>query len=86
MHIKDALPGGSVVPPGQGDGHVPELIRKFHAQGGRVLSLEPHLYDFVGLKSLEQEGDTSVVGALSFATAEAAFDHAAKTLKNILEG
>lgn len=86
MHIKDALPGGSVVPPGTGCGHVPELIRKYHAQGGQVLSLEPHLYEFVGLKSLEQEGDESVVGAMSFATPEEAFDHAANTLKNILEG
>ena len=86
MHIKDALPNGSVVPPGMGSGNVPAIISKYHALGGRVLSLEPHLYDFVGLKSLEQEGDESVVGAMSFATAEDAFDYAAKTLKNILEG
>ena len=86
MHIKDALPNGSVVPPGQGCGHVPELIRKYHAQGGQVLSLEPHLYEFVGLKALEQEGDESVVGAMSFATSEEAFDYAANTLKTILEG
>lgn len=86
MHIKDALPDGSVVPPGTGSGNVPALIRKYHAMGGQVLSLEPHLYEFVGLKSLEQEGDESVVGAMSFATAEEAFDHAAITLKHILEG
>lgn len=86
MHIKDALPDGRVVPPGTGSGHVPELIGKYHAQGGQVLSLEPHLYEFVGLKSLEQEGDESVVGAMSFATSEEAFDYAAKTLKTILEG
>ena len=86
MHIKDALPDGSVVPPGTGSGNVPALIRKYHAMGGQVLSLEPHLYEFVGLKSLEQEGEESVVGAMSFATAEEAFDHAAITLKYILEG
>ena len=86
MHIKDALPNGSVVPPGTGSGNVPALIRKYRALGGKVLSLEPHLYEFVGLKSLEQEGDESVVGAMSFATAEEAFDYAANTLKHILEG
>jgi sugar phosphate isomerase/epimerase len=86
MHIKDAMPDGSVVPPGMGSGNVPALIRKYHAMGGQVLSLEPHLYEFVGLKSLEQEGEQSVVGAMSFATAEEAFDHAAITLKHILEG
>lgn len=86
MHIKDALPDGKVVPPGMGRGNVPELIHKYIGQGGTVFSLEPHLYDFVGLKALEQEGDESVVGAMSFATAEAAFDYAANTLKTILEG
>ncbi len=86
MHIKDALPSGSVVPPGTGAGNVPELIAKYKAQGGQVLSLEPHLFDFIGLKALEQEGDESVVGAMSFATSEDAFDYAANTLKKILEG
>ena len=86
MHIKDAKPDGTVVPPGTGAGHVPQLMREYMIQGGRVFSLEPHLYEFVGLKSLEQEGDESVVGGMSFATPEEAFDYAAKTLKNILEG
>lgn len=86
MHIKDALPDGSVVPPGAGAGNLPALIAKYHAQGGQVLSLEPHLFDFVGLKALEQEGEESVVGGMSFTTAETAFDYAANTLKKILEG
>ena len=85
MHIKDALPNGSVVPPGMGSGNVAELIKNYKAQGGQILSLEPHLYDFVGLKNLEQEGETSVVGSMSFATAEEAFDFASNTLKKIVE-
>ena len=85
MHIKDALPNGKVVAPGTGKGNVPALIAKYFAQGGEVLSLEPHLFEFVGLKALEQEGEESVVGALSFETAEGAFDYAANRLKNILE-
>jgi sugar phosphate isomerase/epimerase len=84
MHVKDALPDGRVVPPGEGIGYVPVLLEKFAAQGGKLLSLEPHLSDFVGLKALEREGEESIVGALSFESNEAAFDHAAKALKKLL--
>ena len=84
MHIKDALPNGCVVPPGEGIGNVPVLIKKFAAMGGKLLSLEPHLSEFVGLKALEREGEESIVGALRFDSNEAAFDHAAKTLKGLL--
>ena len=86
LHIKDALPNGQVVPPGKGLGHVESIIRDYFFLGGQVLSLEPHLYEFVGLKSLEQEGEESVVGAMSFPDAPTAFDYAANTLKTILEG
>ena len=85
MHIKDARADGSVVPPGMGIGNVPEILRRYLAQGGKVMSLEPHLYDFVGLKALEQEGEESIVGGMRFENAEAAFDYAARTLKKILE-
>ena len=85
MHIKDAVPSGGVVPAGMGRGNVKALISRYFAQGGTVLSLEPHLYDFVGLKNLEQEGEESVVGSMSFTTAEEAFDYGANALKKILE-
>ena len=86
LHIKDALPNGLVVPPGKGLGNIEAIIKDYFAMGGQVLSLEPHLYEFVGLKSLEQEGEASVVGAMSFPDAPTAFDYAANTLKTILEG
>lgn len=85
MHVKDALPNGSVVPPGEGIGNVPVLLEKFAAQGGSLLSLEPHLSDFVGLKALEREGEASIVGTLSFESNEAAFDHAAKALRCLID-
>lgn len=85
MHIKDAIPGGAVVPPGQGAGNVGKIIAKYAAQGGRVLSLEPHLTKFVGLASLESEGDTSEVGVLNFASAREAFDYAVNNLNRIVE-
>lgn len=85
MHIKDAVSGGDVVPAGMGSGNVKELLTRYFAQGGQVLTLEPHLYGFEGLKSLEQEGEESVVGGMSFANAEHAFDYGAKALNKILE-
>lgn len=45
IHIKDAiLQSGQVVPPGQGDGHIAEILKDAYASGYRgFLSLEPHL-------------------------------------------
>ena len=85
MHIKDALPNGKVVPPGSGAGNVPQLVAKYAAQGGVVLSLEPHLSNFVGLKALENEGDESIVGDMKFDSTEEAFDFAANNLKRIVK-
>lgn len=86
MHIKDALPDGRVVPPGTGAGNVPQIVAEYGAQGGRILSLEPHLTKFVGLQSLEAEGDESIVGHMNFASKEEAFDYAANNLYRIVEG
>lgn len=85
MHIKDSLTDGRVVPPGDGAGNVAQLLRFFAAQGGKVLSLEPHLTNFVGLASLEDSASKSAVGNLSFDSNEAAFDFAANSLKKLTE-
>ena len=84
MHIKDALPNGKVVPAGQGMGNVSAILAKYAAQGGRVLSLEPHLTRFVGLKELEAE-TVSIVGDLHFESGSDAFDYAANTLYGLVE-
>ena len=84
IHIKDSLESGEVVPAGTGAGNVPTLIRKYKELGGKVLTLEPHLYEFVGLKNLEREGDESIVGGCSFETAQEAFDVAVNALKGIV--
>lgn len=56
VHIKDALAKEKrVVPAGQGDGHVREILSDLLGGGWRgFLSLEPHLIDFSGLSALEQ--------------------------------
>ena len=55
MHIKDALYStGGVVPPGQGDGHVKEVLHALYRKGYQgFVSLEPHLGKFEGLADLE---------------------------------
>ncbi len=55
IHIKDALRSdASVVPPGEGDGHLEEILGKFKSAGYEgFLSLEPHLSDFAGFAALE---------------------------------
>ena len=86
LHIKDALPDGSVVPAGKGDGNVPFIVKDFLARGGWALTLEPHLAVFEGLKGLEESGDVSVVGQkYTFASAAEAFDAGCDALKAILQ-
>ena len=57
IHVKDALrENGDVVPAGAGDGNVAEILNRLDEEGyAGFLSLEPHLADFAGLKSLEME-------------------------------
>ncbi len=55
FHIKDALyENADVVPAGEGDGNVEEILRRFDKHKKTViLSLEPHLKVFDGLGKLE---------------------------------
>ena len=56
MHIKDAVwENGEVVPAGEGDGHIKEIIPKLRdMKWAGFLSLEPHLANFVGFSDLEE--------------------------------
>lgn len=56
IHIKDARASdGETVPAGEGDGHIPEILRKLDQAGfAGGLTLEPHLVDFDGFVSLER--------------------------------
>ncbi len=86
LHIKDALfADGSVVPAGRGEGHVPEIVRAFLNQGGKDMTVEPHLKVFDGLKALERPGEESrLEGKFVFSTNGEAFDAACSALKEIL--
>lgn len=84
-HIKDATGDGCIVPPGSGVGHLSEYLSEFFAMGKSVLTLEPHLFNFVGLANLEQDNQKSNVGHLKFKNNREAFDCAVNALKSILE-
>ena len=84
LHIKDALPGGRVVPAGKGIGHVKAILDDFCARGGRSVSVEPHLSVFDGLQGLEQAGHRTQVDAYSYPSSDAAFDAACNALKALL--
>ena len=82
MHIKDALEDGTVVESGKGIGEIASLIEKYN---GEVLTLEPHLYEFAGLKTLEQEGQLSGI-LTTYENNREAFDAGVNALKGILRG
>lgn len=85
LHIKDALKETKqVVPAGEGDGRLPEIIADYASKSDkdRFLTLEPHLTVFEGLSNLQHE---EVKHKYTFETKEEAFDTAVKSLKKVLE-
>lgn len=83
MHIKDALKDGTVVPAGEGDGNVIEILKEFACKKGvRVLSLEPHLKVFDGLSSLETDDTTEKSMKNVYSTLKESFAAAAKAMHN----
>ena len=85
MHIKDALPDGTVVPAGMGIGRLPEILKDYAARGGQNVTVEPHLRVFRGLEGLERNnnGRTPVQNGV-YPTSDAAFDAACSALKALL--
>jgi len=73
FHIKDAVMGtGKVVPAGEGDGRIPEILREAICERGYdgFISLEPHL---------------AVAGQFAGFSGPDLFKKAVQTLKNILD-
>ena len=82
MHVKDAKAGGRVVLAGDGDGKIPLLLGKYKALGGEVVTLEPHLKEFIGFGNLEN--GKAMKSTSIYKTGGEAFDAAASRLKKIL--
>lgn len=83
MHIKDAMPDGSVVPAGLGAGRISDIIDLIKDDSKKMfLSVEPHLGAFQGLDKLEKgENKTLAQGASS----EEKFILAVNSLKDVLK-
>ena len=84
MHIKDAIMAdGAVVRAGHGDGDVPEILRRLNAErdGEVILSVEPHLAVFEGLKDLQDE---ELTHHESYPDCRTAFHAAVQALKDII--
>ena len=85
LHIKDALADGNVVPAGKGIGNVKYILDDFKKLGGDSVTVEPHLTVFDGLKGLEKEGDTSVVGEVyRYSSNTEAFSAAVSALRELI--
>ena len=86
LHIKDVAEDGTVVPAGEGICNIAGLIRSYRANGGTVMTLEPHLSVFDGFAALERSDGKTNIAARRYASGREAFDAAAAALKNILNG
>ncbi len=84
LHIKDAVADGTVVPAGRGIGNVPAIVSSYLAQGGEVMTVEPHLQDFTGLSALEN-GASVRFGVSAYRDNDESFDAAVGALREILK-
>ena len=85
IHIKDAFYDTRIVPAGQGEGKVFEILSAYNKYTDKdtFLTMEPHLTVFDGLNKLSNMDDIKVQNA--YATPEEAFDAAVAALRGILE-
>lgn len=79
FHIKDAKLDGSVVPAGFGCADINRLISMVN--NDVVFSIEPHLFEFVGYKDID---NTKLVNDFKFNNNYEAFNYAVKALKDLL--
>ncbi len=84
FHIKDATIDKVIVPCGEGDADIQKIFATFKAdfpERDVFISLEPHLVDFVGLKSLAA---SELKQKLTFKDDKEAFTYAFNNLKKLL--
>lgn len=78
FHIKDATLSGKIVPPGEGDAKIAEMLKN---RSDVFLTLEPHLFDFMGLSGLAAD---DLKFKNRYNSASEAFDAGAVALKKVL--
>jgi len=84
MHIKDCLSNGTVVPAGEGIGNIAAISKDFISRGGKCFTIEPHLFEFIGLSNLEREGDKTNINEKRYKDSNEAFDAAVYAFKNLI--
>ncbi|MBO4220631.1 MAG: sugar phosphate isomerase/epimerase [Clostridia bacterium] len=83
FHIKDVSESGDICPAGEGIGHIPEILADANKKDCTfILTLEPHLWDFAGLASLEEDAK-SVIGR-RFTDGKSAFEFGFASLSRIV--
>lgn len=84
FHIKDSLYAGAIVPPGCGEASIPEIFSRVKKDFERdvLVTLEPHLETFSGLNQLVGK---TFENPYKFESPEAAFNEAARRIKEILK-
>ena len=87
FHIKDAKASDNeVVPAGSGDGNIGAILRDYAKDHkNTMLTLEPHLMTFAGLKDLGDEVSIKEETKYVYKDNAEAFDVAANALKRLLE-
>ena len=83
LHVKDSKEDLTIVPSGEGIGHVPEIVREYIRNGGRDFTLEPHLVPFDTLWKLELSGNRSEIPASDYKDAGEAFQTAAEAFRSV---
>lgn len=83
FHIKDATAAGAIVPPGEGEAKIKEILSFYKQSGGKqtFVTLEPHLKIFSGLKDMATAKFTN---PFEYPDKKAAFTDALNRLKTIL--
>lgn len=87
FHIKDAKASDNqVVPAGSGDGNIGRILSDYAKDHENImLTLEPHLMTFVGLKDLGDDVSIKEESQYVYKDNNEAFDFAANALKSLLE-
>ena len=83
FHIKDALYAGAIVPAGNGEAKIKEILEDYKENGRKdtFITLEPHLQTFSGLNALVGK---SFDNPYKYDNQKAAFTDAVEKLKGLL--
>lgn len=85
FHIKDALSIGAIVPPGCGEAKIADILGDFTKDREVIITLEPHLEVFNGLKTLVAPNGEKFVNPYRFSSCEEAFLTAVKKIREIID-